>query len=472
MPEQGFQQLEDLRPAQRLQGYGRERQIPPQVGELGGQLRLGCQLFAAHGAKPQHRRAVPLPRARQVAQQVQGGLIRPVQVLHQQHQWPPLCQSLHQPGQRFKHMSLGDQPILDGGRQIGIAHAQLGQQPPQFGQPQVLQQILRRVFLLQPHPHRLDQRLIGQSSASLESLPAQHIGALGPHPAPKLVDQPRLADAGLAHHQHGLRPPLLGLLKAADQLADGGDSSDQRGDQFAWRLAGGRGVGRMGHRARCAARVARLGGTDVLGQRDGLRGGLDLQLLGQARATGGVDLQGGAGIALRQVQAHQAAIGLLLQGVQGQPAREDGAGLLVLEGGLVPAGEPIEEQVQAHLPLLLLQLHPLVKRSFLTQPEAVEEGAANEREGVLDVGDQRGAQLLGGQRGQPLDLAVGVLHHGEVQLEGGLQVQAEQFPLTAQVAVRGSRGVRIREQGAQQHESVAQGRASIVGLAVRPQESR
>ncbi|HEX6551157.1 MAG TPA: hypothetical protein VF026_00220, partial [Ktedonobacteraceae bacterium] len=138
--------------------------------------------------------------------------------------------------------------------------------------------------------------------------------------------------------------------------------------------------------------------------------------------------------------------------------------------GLVPGGEPIEEQVQAHLPLLLLQLHPLVKRSFLTQPEAVEEGAANEREGVLGLGDQRGAQLLGGQRGQPLDLAVGVLHHGEVQLEGGLRVQAKQFRRREQMGEPSRRGVGVSEQGAQQRQGVAQGRASIMGLTVGPQQ--
>ena len=123
--------------------------------------------------------------------------------------------------------------ILDGSRQIGIAQAQLGQQTGQFRQPQILQQVLRRVFGFQPRSERLDQRLIGQASTQLKGVPAEHLGPLGARPDPKLAGQPRFADAGLPQQQHRLWLPLLGLLKAAHQLAEGRGSSDERGHHLA-----------------------------------------------------------------------------------------------------------------------------------------------------------------------------------------------------------------------------------------------
>ena len=71
-----------------------------------------------------------------------------------------------------------------------------------------------------------------------------------------------------------------------------------------------------------------------------------------------------------------------------------------------------------------------------------------------------------------MDLLIGLLHHLEIQLEGGLPVQANQVTLTAQMAVRVSRGgVGVGEQVAQQGNGVAQGRARSVGLTVGPQQS-
>ena len=120
------------------------------------------------------------------------------------------------------------------------------------------------------------------------------------------------------------------------------------------------------------------------GQGDRFRRGLDLQRLGQARPAGGVDLPGGRRISQRQVHAHQAPVGLLRERIERQPAREGRSGLLLLPDFLLPGGEPIEEHLQAHLPLLLLLLDPLVKGSVLAQPEAVQERPAHQGEGVLE----------------------------------------------------------------------------------------
>jgi hypothetical protein len=132
-------------------------------------------------------------------------------------------------------------------------------------------------------------------------------------------------------------------------------------------------------------------GAYLVRQGDGLRRGLDAQVLGQARPQGGVDLPGGAWVAQRQVDTHEAPTGLLRERIEGQPARERGAGWLQLPASLLKGGEPIQQEVQAHLPLLLRLEHPLVKGGLLPQPEPVQERAAHQGERLLALGDQGGA---------------------------------------------------------------------------------
>ncbi len=67
------------------------------------------------------------PGACQVAHQVEGGPIDPVQVIQEQHQRRPLCQGIQKARYRFKQTELGSQLILGGGRQIGVAHPQFRQ---------------------------------------------------------------------------------------------------------------------------------------------------------------------------------------------------------------------------------------------------------------------------------------------------------------------------------------------------------
>jgi hypothetical protein len=408
-----------------------------------------------------------LPVVAQVAQQVQGGPIGPVQVIHEQHQRPRPGERVEEPRYRFEEPPFGGQLILGGGRQIGVAHAQLRQDARQFGQPQVLQQVLRRVFRLQPRAQGLHQRLIGQPSPQLEGLPAEHLSALGTGPGHELRGQPRFADAGLPDDKHGLRLATARPLQAADELAEGRCPSDERGHERAWRLALRRGRGGSPPARPATASRER---ANVVRQGEGVRRGLDLQLLGQARPAGGEDLQRSGRIPQRQIDPHEAARGLLLECIERQPAREGDAGLLQLEAFLLPGREPLEEELQAHLPLLLLLLVPLVKRGFLAQPEALEEGAAHQGQGVLELGDQAGALWLRRGRGEPLGRCVSLLHHVQVQFQWSLRVQAEQLMRTVQMAVPARRGVVVSEQAAQQGQGIAQGRARIVGLAVGPQQ--
>ena len=255
------------------------------------------------------------------------------------------------------------------------------------------------------------------------------------------------------------------LLEAPHELAEGGGPSDQWGQQLARRPAPRRGD-------RGGPPAHSRGGANALRQSHRLCRRFNLQLLGQARPAGGVDLQGGGRVAQPQVDAHEAPVGLLRQRIEGQPARERGARLLQLPSGLLKGGEPLAEQLHAYLPLLLRGLHPLVKGGLLPQPEPVQERAAHQGESLLKLRNQGGALRLGGKRGEPLGRGVGLLHHRQVQLEGSPWVQAELVTFTDQMAVHGRGSVGVGEQCAQQGNRVAQGRATIVGRTVGPQEGR
>jgi hypothetical protein len=151
---------------------------------------------------------------------------------------------------------------------------------------------------------------------------------------------------------------------------------------------------------------------------------------------------------------------------------EGGAGLLALAGFLLTGGEPIEEHLQAHLPLLLLLLVPPVKGRFLAQPETVEEGTAYQGEGVLQSGHHRGTLLLRGNHRECLCFLPGLLHHIQVELEWGVWIQAKQVVRAEQMRMVGGRGRgrRVVEQVAQEGYGVAQRGARFVWLTVWPEE--
>ena len=83
LPCDGLNELDGLRLAECLQRHLRNRQVPSQIGQLGGKLRVHRQSFPAHRAQQEHAAAMPLPIPCQVAQQVEGGPIDPLQIIEQ-----------------------------------------------------------------------------------------------------------------------------------------------------------------------------------------------------------------------------------------------------------------------------------------------------------------------------------------------------------------------------------------------------
>ncbi len=153
-------------------------------------------------------------------------------------------------------------------------------------------------------------------------------------------------------------------------------------------------------------------------QGDRFRGGRDLLRLGQPRLEGCVHLYGRSRIALCQGHTHEPPVSLFCQRIKRYLTCECGSSRLPLSCSTLPGGEPIKQQQQTYLPLLLLLLAPCVKGGVLSQPEAIQEGAAHQGKGMLNLCDQGGVLLQRCGRGELPDLLVCLLHHIQIQLEG------------------------------------------------------
>ncbi|GAA2842788.1 hypothetical protein GCM10020220_034830 [Nonomuraea rubra] len=132
--------------------------------------------------------------ARQEDQQVDAGLVGPVQVLQHEDEGPPLGRPLDQ------QQHLLEQPGPPQVRQF-LDLSQLGQQPGQAPAPAAR--------------HEAGAVLPDQAAQHRDERRVRHATRIGPafghervHPGGELADQPRLADARLADDQHDARSTL------------------------------------------------------------------------------------------------------------------------------------------------------------------------------------------------------------------------------------------------------------------------
>ena len=100
---------------------------------------------------------------------------------------------------------------------VGIAGPQFGHQLAEFGQPDILQQILRRVHLFQPGAQGIDDRLIGETTAGLKgpTLPDLGLRQVPDRPFLKGVDQTGLTDPGCANEGYCSGSVPLSLVKCS-----------------------------------------------------------------------------------------------------------------------------------------------------------------------------------------------------------------------------------------------------------------
>ncbi len=207
-----------------LAGQPPEPELGPGVGDRGA-AGQGVGRPVGAGDQQPGRRGPP----GQPGQQVDGRGIGPVQVLQDQHQRPV-------GGDRLQHRRRLPQPPL--GRPAQGPALQLGavgllDQGRQLGQPgrgQTGQQDQGLAVVPAEPLQRVEDRQVGLGPAPLlEALAAGH----QPGPAPldlagERLDQRRLADPGLAGHEHELAPPLLGQAVELAQPGQLGLPPDRR----------------------------------------------------------------------------------------------------------------------------------------------------------------------------------------------------------------------------------------------------
>jgi hypothetical protein len=198
-----------------------------QLGEERAQRMAPVQLVAAVG---EHQRRPGAQVVDQVAEQVAGRAVGPVQVLDDQ-------QDRSARGQPVQHA----QQQLEQAARSGRARrrrrrpAELRHQPGQL-RPRVAEELVQRGGIRRgdQRPQRLDHRRVRQGAvAHVEAAADQHGGVGGPGPPGTLGDQPRLAHPSLARHHHrggrsGHRPVQRGVepgqLRGATHQDRAGDA--------------------------------------------------------------------------------------------------------------------------------------------------------------------------------------------------------------------------------------------------------
>ena len=274
---------------------------------------------------------------------------------------------------RLKEQGLGGGLVRGRLRQVGVAVPELGHDPRELRQPTVLQEVVGGPLALQPRPQGVDQRLVGLAAPGLGRPGAEHVRALRGGPAPELVGQARLADAGLpedhdrAHHPEAGGPVLL------DQRPELGLAPHEGHPEGAGGGPSLPGTVRLGPRP-----YAR-------GQRLRLRFQPDVAELRAVLRVGG---QSAARVPGRRARLHEPHAGGLLRRVPlhpplGGPCRRRELPRLGLQ-----LGQAAQDLAEPRAPEAALRLHPEVELGGVLQPEALQELPAVGRVGFPEGRDQ------------------------------------------------------------------------------------
>ena len=120
------------------------------------------------------------------------------------------------------------------------------------------------------------------------------------------------------------------------------------------------------------------------GQRHRFRGRLSLQACCQHRPTNVIGVQGGGPVTDCKVQAHQAAVGVLLQRGEDEPAADRFNGRLKLSCLELQVGEPVEDLIGVQVPVFALEAQPVVESRGIAQREALQERSTREADRALE----------------------------------------------------------------------------------------
>jgi hypothetical protein len=185
---------------------------------------LGRQFVAAVGPDQQH--PPPAEVVRQEGDQIQGGAVRPVEILQYQEDGFGGRDRIQQPKQLLEQPELRSRRIAVGSWAL-LAHDHLGQEPAQLmSRPQQLADVLAG----RQRADGLGDRKVGHlGTDQVDAPPDQRLRSRGACPSAELRHQPRLADARVAGQQdrpalscRRLPHPFLEPLELAETADEGG----------------------------------------------------------------------------------------------------------------------------------------------------------------------------------------------------------------------------------------------------------
>jgi hypothetical protein len=393
----------DLTGVQAVQGQQLRPGGADQVAEGGGQPGPGDALVVPVGQDDeQPGRPVALGQA---AQQHQAGLVGPVQVVDQQQQRAADGDRLQQPGERLEQEVLLVLRVDGGGRrQGGQAPGQLGPEPEQLRGPGAEQgpQPFRRVAG-QVAPDRLPQRQVGDAQVLVAASGQDH-RPVGLGQGGQFGDQPGLADAGLAGHQHGPAAAAPGVGQGGAQPAQLRLAAHEGARDRAGRRRAGDGDGRRPGR-RLGVEQLQVGSLQV-------GGGPHPQLLGQDPPVAVVGPQGLPAVAGGGVGGQQPPVGRVPERLPGHEV----PGRAHRPGGLPGGQVDIDQQLQGPDQDLVEGGAPVSDPGAVVagqqRPPGDGPGPLGRGQGLLQpAGGQRPPGLLGLALGQlDVDRRVGGQH--------------------------------------------------------------
>jgi starvation-inducible DNA-binding protein len=183
-------------------------------------------------------------------------------------------------------------------------------------------------------------------------------------------------------------------------------------------------------------------------------------------------VQGRAPVTGRKVQAHQTLVGILLQGIEDEPALDRGNGGGQLSCLEVQVGEAVEDLAGAQVPAVALEAHPVIERRSIAQRKALQKRPTGKAGRALEPGEQASMGVFwhGKRRAsRRARRCPGVVKEMQVELECGGEIQGK--------GVAGDEEVRHRilalvlaEQVTQMQQGNAQGRPAMPGVSIRPEQ--
>ena len=307
-PERGHQlgHLGLREPGERDAG---QRALAPDAGGELEQRVVGLELGVTVGAEQQH--APRMRRPYELAQQLEGRPVGPVQVVEHEHERGVRARLAEQRGDRLEE----PHPAAVGvtARVLIRRRPELREEDPQLGRvrPEPLAQRLQR-GAGGPPAHHLDDRLVRGERVLVEA-PVEHDRAVLAGAARHLGRQPRLADPGVAGEEH---EPAAAGHRVAPGVGEHAELGRPAHEPVPVERRGERSRPRGDHHLLRVGRARRAGGLApqqplVHGHRGGARRGAEL--VAQEHPQVLERPQGLGGVAGRFVDLHQQPVGRLAE---------------------------------------------------------------------------------------------------------------------------------------------------------------